>query len=42
MPKLKAEAIKAQSAKVNIVTGATNTSRAFINSLTNALSQAQV
>jgi uncharacterized protein with FMN-binding domain len=42
MPKLKAEAIKAQSAKVNTVTGATNTSRAFINSLTNALSQAKV
>ena len=41
-PILKAEAIKAQSAKVNIVTGATNTSRAFINSLTSALSQAQV
>jgi uncharacterized protein with FMN-binding domain len=41
-PILKAEAIKAQSAKVNIVTGATNTSRAFINSLTNALKQAQV
>ncbi|MCL5070179.1 MAG: FMN-binding protein [Actinobacteria bacterium] len=42
MPILKAEAIKAQSAKVDIVTGATNTSRAFINSLSNALSQAQV
>lgn len=41
-PILKAEAIKAQSAKVNTVTGATNTSRAFINSLTSALSQAQV
>jgi uncharacterized protein with FMN-binding domain len=41
-PILKAEAIKAQSAKVNAVTGATNTSRAFINSLTNALSKAQV
>ena len=41
-PILKAEAIKAQSAKVNTVTGATNTSRAFINSLTGALSQAQV
>ena len=41
-PILKAEAIKAQSAKVNMVTGATNTSRAFINSLTTALSQAQV
>jgi uncharacterized protein with FMN-binding domain len=41
-PILKAEAIKAQSAKVNIVTGATNTSRAFINSLSSALNQAQV
>jgi uncharacterized protein with FMN-binding domain len=41
-PILKAEAIKAQSAKVNAVTGATNTSRAFINSLTSALNQAQV
>jgi uncharacterized protein with FMN-binding domain len=41
-PILKAEAIKAQSAKVNMVTGATNTSRAFINSLTSALSQAQI
>jgi uncharacterized protein with FMN-binding domain len=41
-PILKAEAIKAQSAKVNMVTGATNTSRAFINSLTSALSQAKV
>jgi uncharacterized protein with FMN-binding domain len=41
-PILKAEAIKSQSAKVNIVTGATNTSRAFINSLSSALNQAQV
>ncbi len=41
-PILKAEAIKVQSAKVNMVTGATNTSRAFINSLTTALSQAQL
>jgi uncharacterized protein with FMN-binding domain len=42
MPILKSEAIKAQSASVNIVTGATNTSRAFITSLSSALSQAQV
>jgi len=42
MPILKSEAIQVQSAKVNIVTGATNSSRAFVNSLSNALSQAQV
>jgi uncharacterized protein with FMN-binding domain len=42
MPILKAEAIKVQSANVNIVTGATNTSRAFIESLSNALSQGQI
>jgi len=42
MPILKSEAIKAQSAQVDIVTGATNTSRAFIKSLSSALSQAQV
>jgi uncharacterized protein with FMN-binding domain len=42
MPILKAEAIKAQSANVNIVTGATNTSRAFIDSLSNALSQGKI
>ena len=36
------EAIKAQSAKVNIVSGATNSSNAFINSLSSALSQAKV
>ena len=41
MPILKAEAIKAQSAQVNIVTGATNTSRAFMNSLSSALNQAK-
>ena len=42
MPILKSEAIKAQSATVNIVTGATNSSRAFVNSLSNALNQAKV
>ncbi len=40
MPYLKQEAIKAQSANVNIITGATLTSQAFIQSLTSALSQA--
>jgi uncharacterized protein with FMN-binding domain len=40
-PILVNEAIQAQSAQVNIVTGATDTSNAFIQSLTNALSQAQ-
>ncbi len=39
-PILVSEAIQAQSAKVNIVTGATDTSEAFIQSLSNALSQA--
>ena len=42
MPKLKTEAITVQNAQVNIVTGATNTSRAFITSLSSALNQAQV
>jgi uncharacterized protein with FMN-binding domain len=42
LPILKSEAIKVQSAKVDIVSGATNTSRAFVNSLSPALSQAQV
>ena len=41
MPYLKHEAIKAQSANVSIVTGATLTSQAFIQSLTNALNQAK-
>jgi uncharacterized protein with FMN-binding domain len=41
-PILVNEAIKAQSAKVDIVSGATDTSQAFIQSLSNALSQAQV
>jgi uncharacterized protein with FMN-binding domain len=40
-PQLTTEAIQAQSANVNIVTGATDTSDAFIQSLTNALSQAK-
>lgn len=40
MPILKSEAIQAQSANVNIVSGATETSRAFIQSLSSALSQA--
>jgi uncharacterized protein with FMN-binding domain len=42
MPILKSEAIKAQSVQVNIVSGATNTSRAFIESLSSALNQAKV
>lgn len=40
MPILKSEAIKAQSANVNTVSGATMTSQAFIQSLQSALSQA--
>ena len=40
MPVLKQEAIAAQSANVDAVTGATQTSRAFIQSLQSALSQA--
>jgi len=40
MPYLKQEAIQAQSASVDIVSGATNTSQAFIQSLSSALSQA--
>lgn len=41
MPLLKQEAIQAQSANVNIISGATDTSQAFIQSLSNALSKAQ-
>jgi uncharacterized protein with FMN-binding domain len=41
MPYLKQETIQAQSSKVSIVTGATLTSQAFIQSLANALSQAK-
>lgn len=41
MPYLKQEAIKAQIAQVDIITGATQTSRAFIESLQSALDQAK-
>jgi uncharacterized protein with FMN-binding domain len=41
MPYLKQEAIKAQSPNVSIITGATFTSQAFIQSLANALNQAK-
>jgi uncharacterized protein with FMN-binding domain len=40
MPMLKNEAIQAQSGDVNIVSGATDTSMAFIQSLTSALQSA--
>ena len=40
-PYLKSEAISAQSANVDIVSGATATSEAFISSLSSALSQAK-
>lgn len=40
-PQLTSEAIQAQSAQVDIVTGATDTSEAFIQSLSDALSQAK-
>jgi uncharacterized protein with FMN-binding domain len=40
MPQLTSEAISAQSAQVDIVSGATDTSEAFIQSLGDALSQA--
>jgi len=40
MPVLKQEAIKAQSSHVDIVSGATESSVAFVQSLTNALDQA--
>jgi uncharacterized protein with FMN-binding domain len=41
MPYLKQEAIKAQSSHVNVISGATDTSYAFIQSLSAALSKAQ-
>jgi len=41
MPILQQEAISAQSGSVNIITGATDTSMAFIQSLTSALNQAK-
>lgn len=40
-PELTSEAIQAQSAQVDIITGATDSSEAFIQSLGDALSQAQ-
>lgn len=40
MPSLKQEALSAQSSKVDIVSGATDTSQAFIESLGSALAQA--
>src|SRR5438445_8351989 len=40
-PQLTSEAIQAQSANVDIVTGATDSSDAFIQSFTDALSQAR-
>lgn len=41
IPYLQKEAITAQSAKVDIVSGATNTSQAFIQSLSSALNSAR-
>ena len=40
MPILKSEAIAVQSARVDAVSGATDTSKAFVQSLTSALNQA--
>jgi uncharacterized protein with FMN-binding domain len=40
-PQLTSEAIQAQSAQVDAITGATDSSDAFMQSLTDALSQAQ-
>jgi len=40
-PQLASEAIQAQSAQVDVVTGATDTSDAFVQSLSDALSQAK-
>lgn len=41
MPLLRQEAIQAQSSRVDIVSGATDSSQAFIESLANALAQAK-
>jgi uncharacterized protein with FMN-binding domain len=41
MPMLRSEAISAQSGNVDIITGASDSSRAFIQSLTSALAKAQ-
>ena len=40
-PQLTSEAIQAQSANVDVISGATDSSEAFIQSLSNALSQAK-
>ena len=40
MPYLKQEALQAQSANVNVISGATDTSQAFVESLSAALSRA--
>lgn len=40
-PQLTSEAIQAQSAQVDVITGATDSSQAFIQSLSDALTQAQ-
>lgn len=40
-PQLTSEAIQAQSANVDIITGATDTSEAFVQSLSDALAQAK-
>ncbi len=40
LPQLKQEAISAQTAKVNVISGATQTSEAFVQSLQAALNQA--
>lgn len=42
LPRLAQEAIKAQSAKVDIVSGATQTSEGFIASLSSALTKAKI
>lgn len=42
MPYLKQEAVTAQSSQVDIISGATDTSMAFIQSLASALSQAKI
>ncbi len=42
MPYLKQEAVAAQSSQVDIISGATDTSMAFIQSLASALSQAKI
>jgi len=41
MPMLKSEAIAAQSGSVDIISGASDSSRAFVQSLTSALAKAQ-